>query len=124
MHPQAIVPTRNAIAYDQLTPSPEPTIPSPKAPLHSFAPRCAAISQKKPLIPGEATAKLKPSSTENCQFGRFSFFTRPDETNLLSTKLKTRHDYTERLPACAGRISDVIFQVLKYDVFCDSAVGG
>ncbi len=33
-------------------------------------------------------------------------------------------DSTERLPACAGRISDVVFQVLKYDVFGDGAVGG
>jgi hypothetical protein len=32
--------------------------------------------------------------------------------------------FTERLPAGAGRISDVLFQVLKYDVFCDGAVGG
>jgi len=31
---------------------------------------------------------------------------------------------TERLPAGAGRISDVIFQVLKYDVFRDGAVCG
>lgn len=73
--------------------APKPTFPSPKAPLHSFAPRCAAISQKKPFTPGEATAKPKPNSTENCKFGRFSFFTRPDETNLLSTKLETQHDY-------------------------------
>ena len=35
------------------------------------------------------------------------------------------HSYeTERLPAGAGRISDVLFQVLKYDVLCDGAVGG
>ena len=101
MHLQALVPTRNAIAYDQLTPSPwagsaqapEPTIPSPKTPLHSFAPRCAEISKKRPLTPGGVTAKPKPSRTENCQFGRFLFFARPDETNLLSTKLETRHDY-------------------------------
>ena len=32
--------------------------------------------------------------------------------------------YTERLPADAGRISDMLFQVLKYDVFCDGTVGG
>ena len=31
---------------------------------------------------------------------------------------------TKRPPAGAGRISDVLFQVLKYDVFCDGAVGG
>ncbi len=31
---------------------------------------------------------------------------------------------TERLPAGAGRISDVVFQVLKYDVFGDGAIGG
>ena len=31
---------------------------------------------------------------------------------------------TEQLPAGAGRISDVLFQVLKYDVFCDGAAGG
>jgi hypothetical protein len=35
-----------------------------------------------------------------------------------------RQHPTERLPAGAGRISDVLFQVLKYDVFCDGAVGG
>ena len=31
---------------------------------------------------------------------------------------------TERLPAGAGRISDMLFQVLKYDVFRDGTVGG
>jgi hypothetical protein len=31
---------------------------------------------------------------------------------------------TEQLPAGAGRISDVLFQVLKYDIFRDGAVGG
>ncbi|WP_164989219.1 hypothetical protein [Roseovarius sp. A46] len=31
---------------------------------------------------------------------------------------------TERLPAGAGRISDVLFQVLKYDVFGDGTVSG
>ena len=30
---------------------------------------------------------------------------------------------TERLPAGAGRISDMFFQVLKYDVFGDGPVG-
>ncbi len=31
---------------------------------------------------------------------------------------------TERLPAGAGRIGNVLFQVLKYDVLGDGAVGG
>ena len=31
---------------------------------------------------------------------------------------------TERLPACAGRIDDVLFQVLKYHIFGDGAVCG
>lgn len=31
---------------------------------------------------------------------------------------------TERLPAGAGRISDVLLQVLKYDVLGNGAVGG
>ena len=30
----------------------------------------------------------------------------------------------ERLPAGAGRIRDVLFEVLKYDVLRDGAVGG
>ncbi len=30
----------------------------------------------------------------------------------------------ERLPAGAGRIGNVLFQVLKYDVLGDGAVGG
>lgn len=30
---------------------------------------------------------------------------------------------TERLPACAGRIGDVLLKVLKYHVFRDGAVG-
>ena len=31
---------------------------------------------------------------------------------------------TKRLPAGAGRIFDVILQVLKYDIFCDRTIGG
>ncbi len=31
---------------------------------------------------------------------------------------------TERLPAGASRISNVLFQVLKYDVFGDGTIGG
>ena len=31
---------------------------------------------------------------------------------------------TKPLPAGAGRISDVVLQVLKYDIFRDSAIGG
>ena len=33
-------------------------------------------------------------------------------------------DNTEPLPAGAGRIGDVLFEVLKYDVFRDGTVGG
>ena len=31
---------------------------------------------------------------------------------------------TKQLPACAGRILDVILQVLKYCIFCDGTIGG
>ncbi|MEP0703332.1 MAG: hypothetical protein ABJC67_18505, partial [Lentilitoribacter sp.] len=32
--------------------------------------------------------------------------------------------FTKRLPTFVGRISDVLFKVLKYDVFGDCTVGG
>jgi len=43
------------------------------------------------------------------------------KTSLFS---KNTSKETEQLPADAGRIGYVVFQVLKYDVFGDGPVGG
>jgi hypothetical protein len=42
---------------------------------------------------------------------------------LVFESVNVKGRRTEQLPAGAGRIRDVLFQVLKYDVFCDGAVG-
>ena len=38
--------------------------------------------------------------------------------------LKYKSEQTKPLPTGVGRISDMLFKVPKYDVFCDGSVGG
>jgi hypothetical protein len=48
----------------------------------------------------------------------------PPPSSATAMRMIEVLDQTEPLPAGAGRISDVLFQVLKYAVFRDGAVGG